>query len=149
MRLRKVGLVVAGIAAVTLVVSGCSESGSTATTTAAGASGSAAAASCTKAAPSTVASPSAAASSAAAAPASSAAASSAPAAAPAAGGLEEKAAGGTLTIGVKFDQPGLGLKAADGTMSGFDVEVAKYVAGKMGVENRIGYLIAKFVGMPF
>jgi glutamate transport system substrate-binding protein len=81
-----------------------------------------------------VASPSAAASS--AAPASSAAASSAPAAAaPAAGGLEEKAAGGTLTIGVKFDQPGLGLKASDGTMSGFDVEVAKYVAKKLGVEE--------------
>lgn len=39
---------------------------------------------------------------------------------------------GKLTIGVKFDQPGLGVKNPDGTLSGFDVEVARYVAGKLG-----------------
>jgi glutamate transport system substrate-binding protein len=39
--------------------------------------------------------------------------------------------GGKIVIGVKFDQPGLGLKEGD-TNTGFDVEVAKYVAGKLG-----------------
>ena len=38
-----------------------------------------------------------------------------------------------LTVGIKFDQPGLGLRNPDGTFSGFDVEVAEYVAGKLGV----------------
>jgi glutamate transport system substrate-binding protein len=37
-----------------------------------------------------------------------------------------------LVIGTKFDQPGLGLKNPDGTMSGFDVDVAKYVAREIG-----------------
>ncbi len=55
------------------------------------------------------------------------------------GGGEEKdasksAASGKLTVGIKFDQPGLGLRNPDGTFSGFDVEVAKYVAGKLGVQ---------------
>ena len=35
--------------------------------------------------------------------------------------------GGKVVIGVKFDQPGLGLKEGDKN-TGFDVEVAKYVA---------------------
>lgn len=39
---------------------------------------------------------------------------------------------GTITIGVKFDQPGLGMKNPDGTMSGFDVDVARYVAQQLG-----------------
>jgi glutamate transport system substrate-binding protein len=135
MRLRNVGLAIAGIVTAALAVTGCSETGSTSASTSAG--GSAAATSCTKAPPSTVASPSAAASSAAAssAPAASSAESSAPAASGASAGLVEKGKGGTLTIGVKFDQLGLGLKGADGTMSGFDVEVAKYVAKKLGVEE--------------
>ncbi|MGW5573256.1 glutamate ABC transporter substrate-binding protein [Nocardia thailandica] len=46
----------------------------------------------------------------------------------------ENAQDGKLTIGIKFDQPGLGLRNADGTYSGFDVDVAKYVAGKLGVQ---------------
>ncbi|MFI5716847.1 glutamate ABC transporter substrate-binding protein [Nocardia sp. NPDC051750] len=41
---------------------------------------------------------------------------------------------GKLTIGIKYDQPGLGLRNTDGTYSGFDVEVAKYVAAKLGVQ---------------
>ncbi|WP_433733337.1 glutamate ABC transporter substrate-binding protein [Nocardia sp. CA-129566] len=41
---------------------------------------------------------------------------------------------GKLTVGIKFDQPGLGLRNKDGSYSGFDVEVAKYVAGKLGVK---------------
>jgi glutamate transport system substrate-binding protein len=38
----------------------------------------------------------------------------------------------TIVIGTKFDQPGLGLKNPDGTMSGFDVDVATYVAKELG-----------------
>lgn len=37
-----------------------------------------------------------------------------------------------VTIGTKFDQPGLAMKNPDGSMSGFDVDVATYVAGKLG-----------------
>lgn len=40
---------------------------------------------------------------------------------------------GKLVIGIKFDQPGLALKKPDGSFSGFDVEVAKYVAQQLGV----------------
>src|SRR5919197_3677836 len=38
-----------------------------------------------------------------------------------------------LVIGVKYDQPALGLKTGSG-VQGFDVDVAKYIAGKLGVE---------------
>lgn len=38
----------------------------------------------------------------------------------------------SIVVGTKFDQPGLGLKNPDGTMSGFDVDVAKYVAKQLG-----------------
>ncbi|MFC9596098.1 glutamate ABC transporter substrate-binding protein [Streptomyces sp. NPDC056944] len=37
-----------------------------------------------------------------------------------------------ITIGIKFDQPGIGLKTPDGTYTGFDVDVAKYVAKQLG-----------------
>jgi glutamate transport system substrate-binding protein len=37
-----------------------------------------------------------------------------------------------VTIGIKFDQPGLGLKNPDGTYSGFDVDVATFVAQQLG-----------------
>ncbi|WP_370331926.1 transporter substrate-binding domain-containing protein, partial [Mycolicibacterium hippocampi] len=37
-----------------------------------------------------------------------------------------------IVIGTKFDQPGLGMQNPDGTMSGFDVDVATYVAGELG-----------------
>ncbi|GGK82850.1 glutamate ABC transporter substrate-binding protein [Sphaerisporangium melleum] len=40
-----------------------------------------------------------------------------------------------LTIGVKFDQPALGLKKPDGSVEGFDVDVAKYVAKQLGVDE--------------
>ncbi|TMR00346.1 glutamate ABC transporter substrate-binding protein [Actinomadura soli] len=39
----------------------------------------------------------------------------------------------SLRIGVKSDQPGLGLRMWDGTFTGFDVDVATYVAGRLGV----------------
>ncbi|CAA0098386.1 ABC transporter glutamine-binding protein GlnH [Mycolicibacterium vanbaalenii] len=38
----------------------------------------------------------------------------------------------SIVIGTKFDQPGLGMQNPDGTMSGFDVDVATYVAGELG-----------------
>ncbi len=37
-----------------------------------------------------------------------------------------------IVIGTKFDQPGLGMKNPDGSMSGFDVDVATYVAKELG-----------------
>jgi glutamate transport system substrate-binding protein len=43
----------------------------------------------------------------------------------------EPGEGGKVVIGVKFDQPGLGLKEGD-AYTGFDVEVANYVAKELG-----------------
>lgn len=40
--------------------------------------------------------------------------------------------GKTIKIGIKYDQPGLGLKEPDGSFSGFDVDVATYVAKELG-----------------
>ncbi|MCX3060512.1 glutamate ABC transporter substrate-binding protein [Streptomyces beihaiensis] len=40
--------------------------------------------------------------------------------------------GKKITIGIKFDQPGLGQKTPDGTYTGFDVDVATYVAKQLG-----------------
>ncbi|WP_329455285.1 glutamate ABC transporter substrate-binding protein [Streptomyces sp. NBC_01497] len=42
--------------------------------------------------------------------------------------------GGRITVGIKFDQPGLGLKRPDGSFTGFDVDVARYVAGQLGYD---------------
>jgi len=44
------------------------------------------------------------------------------------------AAAGKIKVGTKFDQPGFGLKGLDGKLAGFDVEVAKIIAGAMGVK---------------
>lgn len=49
--------------------------------------------------------------------------------------VTSSAENGNLVVGIKFDQPGLGLRNPDGTFSGFDVEVAKYVAGQLGVSE--------------
>lgn len=46
-----------------------------------------------------------------------------------------------LKIGIKFDQPGLGLKEGD-NYTGFDVEVAKYVA------KDLGYTDVQFMESP-
>ncbi|WP_210732780.1 glutamate ABC transporter substrate-binding protein [Streptomyces sp. RKND-216] len=40
-----------------------------------------------------------------------------------------------VTIGIKFDQPGLGLKTPDGDYAGFDVDVATYVAKELGYKE--------------
>ncbi|MCV2393462.1 glutamate ABC transporter substrate-binding protein [Actinotalea sp. M2MS4P-6] len=48
--------------------------------------------------------------------------------------------GDGITIGIKFDQPGLGLKEGN-TYSGFDVDVARYVADKLGYsEDQITWM---------
>ncbi|MEV6065909.1 glutamate ABC transporter substrate-binding protein [Nocardia sp. NPDC052001] len=47
---------------------------------------------------------------------------------------QQNAASGKLTVGIKYDQPGLGLHNKDGSFSGFDVDVAKFVADKLGVK---------------
>ncbi|MDN5857934.1 MAG: glutamate ABC transporter substrate-binding protein [Pseudonocardia sp.] len=40
---------------------------------------------------------------------------------------------GTVRVGTKFDQPLFGLKGLDGKPVGFDVEIAKIIAAKLGV----------------
>ncbi|RDG38238.1 glutamate ABC transporter substrate-binding protein [Streptomyces corynorhini] len=44
--------------------------------------------------------------------------------------------GGKITIGIKFDQPGIGLQKPDGTYAGFDVDVATYVAKELGYDAK-------------
>ncbi|MCX5051481.1 MULTISPECIES: glutamate ABC transporter substrate-binding protein [unclassified Streptomyces] len=52
--------------------------------------------------------------------------------------------GGKIKIGIKYDQPGLGLKEPSGSFSGFDVDVATYVAGKLGYKpNQIDFVETK------
>ncbi|MGK2881128.1 MAG: glutamate ABC transporter substrate-binding protein [Mycobacterium sp.] len=51
------------------------------------------------------------------------------------GGGDDSGGGGddsSVVIGIKFDQPGLGMRNPDGTYSGFDVDVATFVAGQLG-----------------
>ncbi|MFJ7775792.1 glutamate ABC transporter substrate-binding protein [Streptomyces yangpuensis] len=45
------------------------------------------------------------------------------------GGEEDQ---GTLPIGIKFDQPGIGMRETGGVFTGFDVDVATYVAKELG-----------------
>jgi glutamate transport system substrate-binding protein len=49
------------------------------------------------------------------------------------GGSSSGASGSGLKIGIKFDQPGLGLKKGS-DYTGFDVDVAKYVAKELGTD---------------
>lgn len=49
------------------------------------------------------------------------------------GGEGGDGGGDTITIGVKYDQPGLGLLDGDSPV-GFDVDVATYIAGELGYE---------------
>jgi glutamate transport system substrate-binding protein len=42
---------------------------------------------------------------------------------------------GELKVGTKFDQPLFGLKGLSGEPEGFDVEVAKIIAGKLGLSE--------------
>ncbi|MDN5706630.1 glutamate ABC transporter substrate-binding protein [Corynebacterium casei] len=42
---------------------------------------------------------------------------------------------GNVTLGTKFDQPGLGLREPDGSMTGLDIDVATYVVNSIAAEN--------------
>ncbi|MGP3925464.1 glutamate ABC transporter substrate-binding protein [Streptomyces sp. 8N616] len=42
--------------------------------------------------------------------------------------------GEKITVGIKFDQPGIGLQTPDGKYTGFDVDVATYVAKELGYQ---------------
>ncbi|GAA2726458.1 glutamate ABC transporter substrate-binding protein [Actinocorallia aurantiaca] len=46
-----------------------------------------------------------------------------------------------LKVGVKYDQPGIGLRVPDGSFQGFDVDVASYVARRLGADR------VEFVGL--
>lgn len=49
--------------------------------------------------------------------------------------MAELAEAGTVKIGVKYDQPGVGFKsAASDTPTGFDPEMGKVIAGALGIE---------------
>jgi glutamate transport system substrate-binding protein len=48
---------------------------------------------------------------------------------------------GTMKVGVKFDQPGFGLKnPTTGQVEGFDVEIAKLIVGAIGKDVKIEYI---------
>ena len=42
---------------------------------------------------------------------------------------------GTIRVGTKYDQPGFGLENLEGELEGFDVEVAKIIAGALGLTD--------------
>jgi glutamate transport system substrate-binding protein len=52
-----------------------------------------------------------------------------------AGGSENAGSTDSLRIGIKFDQPGLGFREGSNEPTGFDVDVARYVAQEMGVDE--------------
>ena len=47
--------------------------------------------------------------------------------------MAELAEQGTIRVGTKFDQPGFGLENLSGEVEGFDVEIAKIIAGGLGI----------------
>ncbi|MFF4665901.1 glutamate ABC transporter substrate-binding protein [Streptomyces sp. NPDC001282] len=51
-------------------------------------------------------------------------------------GGSDDSGSGKITIGIKIDQPGLGLKTPDGKFTGFDVDVATYVAKELGYDAK-------------
>ena len=49
--------------------------------------------------------------------------------------MKEIAEAGKITVGVKYDQPGLGFKdATDDIPTGFDVEIAKILVAELGID---------------
>ncbi len=55
--------------------------------------------------------------------------------------MADLAAAGKLTVGTKFDQPLFGLKGLSGKPEGFDVEIAKIIAAKLGIaEDKITFV---------
>ncbi|NGO77979.1 glutamate ABC transporter substrate-binding protein [Streptomyces sp. YC504] len=59
------------------------------------------------------------------------------------GGSGSDSSGGSksIKIGIKYDQPGIGQKAPDGSFAGFDVDVATFVAKELGYsEDQIEFV---------
>ncbi len=57
--------------------------------------------------------------------------------------MAELAEAGKLRVGTKFDQPLFGLKGLSGEPEGFDVEIAKLIASKLGIsEDNIEFVEA-------
>ncbi|WP_291053482.1 glutamate ABC transporter substrate-binding protein [Herbiconiux sp.] len=55
--------------------------------------------------------------------------------------METLSAAGEITIGTKFDQPLFGLMGPSGTPEGFDVEIGKIIAAKLGIaEDKINWV---------
>ncbi len=55
--------------------------------------------------------------------------------------MKALADGGKLRVGTKFDQPLFGLKGLSGEPEGFDVEIAKIIAAKLGIaEDKIEFV---------
>ncbi|OFT58238.1 glutamate-binding protein [Corynebacterium sp. HMSC05H05] len=50
-------------------------------------------------------------------------------------GLLGQIEAGNVTLGTKYDQPGLGLREADGSMTGLDVDVITYVVNHIADDN--------------
>jgi glutamate transport system substrate-binding protein len=48
--------------------------------------------------------------------------------------MEELNKAQKIKIGIKIDQPGIGFKKPDGSYDGFDVAMAQYIAGQLGIE---------------
>ncbi len=57
---------------------------------------------------------------------------------PAGGGSAAPGGGDMLRVGIKFDQPGMGLKKGS-DYTGFDVDVAKYIAKELGKDGKIEF----------
>ena len=53
-----------------------------------------------------------------------------------AGEATSSGSGESLRIGIKFDQPGLGYREGSAQPTGFDTDVARYVADKLGVAEK-------------
>lgn len=53
-----------------------------------------------------------------------------------AGESTSSGSGESLRIGIKFDQPGLGYREGSAQPTGFDTDVARYVADKLGVAEQ-------------
>ena len=51
-------------------------------------------------------------------------------------------------VGTKFDQPGFGLENLEGEVEGFDVEVAKIIAGALGIAPEDIEFVGGHVGRP-
>ncbi|MCP9979585.1 glutamate ABC transporter substrate-binding protein [Actinomadura madurae] len=58
------------------------------------------------------------------------------------GGRESLLDKSTLVVGVRPDLPGLGLRHPDGRFEGFDIDVARYVAARLGKKVRFVQVLA-------